>query len=41
MSTLVITAIVTPSEEPNQLFLADLLRETTPGLDDKTNTMML
>jgi hypothetical protein len=41
MSTLVITAIVTPSEEPKQLFLADLLREATPERLDKTNTMML
>ena len=40
MSTLVITAIVTPSEEQNQLFLADLLREATPAPLDKTNTII-
>jgi hypothetical protein len=41
MSTLAITAIVTLSEERNQLFLADLLRELTPSLDAKTNTIVL
>lgn len=41
MSTLVITAIVKPSEEPNQLFLADLSREATPEPPDKTHTMVL
>lgn len=41
MSTLVITAIVTLSEERNQLFSADLSREATPEPLDKSNTMVL